>query len=131
MEFLGQAPSRAGGAVVVVCACLMTWGCDQGARSLKLDKEVGRKALTEFLSLWKEGRSVGEFAVAHPQAAAADPDWEAGVKLVSFTVGNETDDGTNLHIAVDMVLRATDGSESTQKITYLVGTSPVLSIFRK
>lgn len=136
MLSFGIAPFGAKGAIVVACACLMgsclmASGCNQGARSLPLDKATGKQALTEFLTLWKDGKSVGEFTVTHPKAAAADPEWEAGAKLVNFTIGNESDDGTNLHIAVDLVLRGADGAESTQKITYIVGTSPVLSIFRK
>jgi len=105
--------------------------CDQGAPSLALDKAKAHQSLVEFLDCWKSGKPASEFAATHANSACRDPDWEAGKVLTNYTIGTESDDGTNLHSTVELVLRDTTGEELQAQIVYIVGTSPVLSIFRQ
>ena len=60
------------------------------------------------------------------EIVVGDPAWEQGEKLVAFEIvtNEETSDGSNLHIRV---ARQFESSEST--VTYIVGTTPVVTIF--
>jgi hypothetical protein len=44
---------------------------------------------------------------------------------------NEENDGTNLHIPVELTLKDDKGKESKPKVLYIVGTSPVVTVFRR
>jgi len=122
---------RSWGIISLILA--LGWGtaCDQGARSLALDKPKAHQSLVEFLDCWKSGKPPADFVSTHAQSASRDPDWDAGKTLVNYTIGAESDDGTNLHSTVDLVLRDSSGTESQEQVVYIVGTSPVLSIFRQ
>jgi hypothetical protein len=110
--------------------CLaITAGCGHNARNLKLDKDVGRQSLSAFLDCWKAGGDPDSLKSASPAIVGRDSDWDAGKKLVRFTLGAETDDGTNMHITTELVL--SDGrGQVTRPVDYIVGTSPVITIFR-
>ena len=107
-------------------------GCGPGARGLSLDKPAARESLVAFLEAWKQGRPPAEFKEQSPEVVVRDPDWESGQKLVSYrVVEDQADDGTNLHPSVELVLRDERGRTRNQKITYVVGTDPVVTIFRR
>lgn len=119
---------------LIACApivwCLVaTAGCGHNARNLKLDKDVARESLSAFLDCWRAGGEPDSLKSRSPAIIGRDSDWDSGKKLVSFTLGAETDDGTNLHVTTELVL--TDGSRQGAKaVDYIVGTSPSITIFR-
>jgi len=119
---------------LIACAsiawCLaITAGCGHNARSLNLDKETARQSLSKFLDCWKAGGEPNALQADSPAIVGHDTDWDSGKKLVSFTLGAETDDGTNMHITTELVL--SDGrGQATKAVDYIVGTSPVITIFR-
>lgn len=123
--------ARSANAFLLVVGVVLTAGCGSSARDLALDKAKAHQSLVEFLDTWKAGKPVSEFMSTHAKAAARDPDWEAGKVLTNYTIGAETDDGTNLHATVKMTLKDPKGEQSDEEIVYIVGTSPVLSIFRQ
>lgn len=107
-------------------------GCEQGARRLSLDKPLARESFVTFLDAWKQGERPSALKERSPQIIVGDADWNAGRRLVDYRVlETETDDGTNLHTTAELVLEDAKGREQTQQVTYVVGTSPVITIFRK
>ena len=99
-------------------------GCSSGdAPSYPLDKELARGSVQKAMQAWVDGKTPKEL---QPDIVVGDPAWEQGKKLVSFEIvaDEETTDGSNLHIRVK---RKLDSSES--KVTYIVGTTPVVTIF--
>jgi hypothetical protein len=119
---------------LIACAsivgCLaITAGCGHNARSLKLDKEAARQSLSAFLDCWKSGGEADSLKTRSPAIIGRDTDWDNGKKLVRYNLGAETDDGTNMHITTELVL-AGGGRQATKAVEYIVGTSPVISVFR-
>ncbi len=88
-----------------------------------LDQELARSSVEKAMQAWVDGKTPKDLK---PEIIIGDSGWEQGRKLVSFEVihEEETSDGSNLHIRV---LRKFDAGES--KVTYIVGTSPVVTIF--
>jgi len=119
--FIGRLPHR--GVVGLVCAMFLV-GCSSGdAPSYALDKELARSSVQKAMQAWVDGKTPQEL---QPDIVVGDPAWEEGKKLVSFEIvaNEETTDGSNLHIRVK---RKLNSSES--KVTYIVGTTPVVTIF--
>ena len=55
----------------------------------------------------------------------------AGHQLVGYEVaGDGKDDDANLRIPVQLTLRTPQGQEVRKKVSYVVGTSPSLTVFR-
>lgn len=103
-------------------------GCSKTARDLKLDAELARASLDQALKAWKDGKHPEELA---PEIIIGDPSWNAGLTLVAFEVkpAGETSDGTNLYIPVACQLQDASGKLSKAETTYIVGTSPAITIF--
>lgn len=103
-------------------------GCSRSARSLSLSQPKAREACIAFLTAWKEGKKVGDLS---PNIVGRDSDWEAGKKLEAFDLSPEDhSDGTNLHLKVRQILKDEKGRAINQEVAYVVGTSPVVTVFR-
>lgn len=114
--------------LAMVMLCVVAAGCSRSARSLSLNQPKAREACTAFLTAWKEGKKVGDLA---PKIVGRDSDWETGKKLESFEIlPEEHSDGTNLHLKVRHILKDVKGTEIKQEVAYVVGTSPVVTVFR-
>lgn len=104
-------------------------GCDQSARGLPLDEKGARAACETFLKAWQEGK---EPSAMKPEITGSDYQWSSGHKLVAYEIlPDETNDGTNLHLTVRLKLKDAAGKESQADAIYTVGTSPVITVFRK
>jgi hypothetical protein len=58
-------------------------------------------------------------------------DWKTGRKLKSFEVIEPTESvDANLHCQVKLTLEDPEKGEVEQTVKYVVGTSPVLTVFR-
>ena len=120
--FVGRLPRR--GVVGLILAAMLFAGCSSGdAPSYPLDKELARGSVQKAMQAWVDGKTPKEL---QPDIVVGDTAWEQGKKLVSFEIvaDEETTDGSNLYIRVK---RKLDSSES--KVTYIVGTTPVVTIF--
>ena len=99
-------------------------GCSQGnTPSHSLDQELARASVQKAMQAWVDGKTPKDL---EPAIVVGDTSWQQGEKLVSFEIAanEETSDGSNLHIVVKQKF---DSSESD--VTYIVGTSPVVTIF--
>lgn len=115
---------------LMIAVALTFAACDRGAAGLALDKQAAKQTLVQFLDSWKAGVSIAEFRSTHPRVVASDLDWENGVQLTRYVLGDEKDDGTNLHVTVDLDVRDAQGGTGSQRIEYIIGTSPQVTIFR-
>ncbi|MFN9717359.1 MAG: hypothetical protein ACK58L_01610 [Planctomycetota bacterium] len=98
-------------------------GCQQEAQPYPLDETLARDSVKTAMQAWVDGKKPADLK---PGIIVGDTSWENGRKLVSFEIlsNEESSDGSNLHIRVQ---RKFDSGES--KVTYIVGTSPVVTIF--
>lgn len=109
--------------------CCLAFGCEQTARDLALDQDKAHEACEAFLTAWKEGKQVEDLK---PEIIGRDYAWDAGDQLVSFGfLPGEKNDGTNLHMPVELTLKDSKGKESKSKVIYVVGTSPVVTVIRE
>lgn len=118
-------------AVSLVCLSLAA-GCDRGSRRLSLNQHLARDSFTAFLDAWEEGRKPESLRQGEPEIIVGDYAWNSGYRLLDYELGGEEhNDGTNLHLSATLVLENPQGRQSRQQVTYIVGTDPVITIFRK
>ena len=114
--------------LVLLLLCVVPTGCSRSARSLSLNQPQAREACAAFLTAWKAGKKVGDLT---PKIVGRDSDWEMGKTLESFEIlPEDRSDGTNLHLTVRRTVKDARGVEIKQEVAYVVGTSPVVTVFR-
>lgn len=119
-------PGGAFSLLLLVALC----GCDQKRVDHPLDSTLARSSVEKALQAWVDGKSPKDL---QPGIIVGDPAWNEGRKLASFEViaKEEASDGSNLYISVNR--KFSEGEESSDaadaKVTYIVGTSPVVTIF--
>ena len=99
------------------------WGCSGETQSYPLDQSLARTSVQKAMQAWIDGKTPKDL---QPEITIGDSAWEKGEKLVSFEIvtDQETTDGSNLHIRVQRKFELDESS-----VTYIVGTSPVVTIF--
>jgi hypothetical protein len=118
--------------LLILLVPLAVSGCNSGgAADLAVEPDLARESLIAFLDAWQAGRSPADLKSRSPSIIAGDHAFAAGTKLVTYTlVGDDTDDGANLHTSVDLVLQDDKSGEVKERIAYIVGTEPVITVFR-
>lgn len=116
------------GWLLVAVVSMVLAGCEQNARSLTVNETSAREACTTFLTAWKEGKKAEDLA---PKIIGKDSDWENGRILESFEIlPGERSDGANLYMKVRRKVKTAKGAVLDQEVGYVVGTSPVVTVFR-
>jgi hypothetical protein len=78
--------------------------------------------------MWKDGKQVADLG---PKIVGKDADWEHGRTLESFQIlPEERTDGANLFMKVRRTLKTPKGALLNQEVSYVVGTSPIITVFR-
>lgn len=114
--------------VLPLVICLSLLGC---SASHRVQPDVAEKTLRTTLEAWKNGQAADSLQKGTPPIVVQDLDWVGGSKLVNFEIlpgGKPVD--ANLYAQVKLTLLDSKGSESERTVTYVVGTSPVLTVFR-
>ena len=102
-------------------------GCEQNARSLSVNETGAREACEKFLTAWKDGKKVADLA----PIVGKDSDWETGRTLESFEIlPEQRSDGANIYFTVRRKIKTPKGTMLDQEVSYVVGTSPVTTVFR-
>lgn len=105
-------------------------GCG-GPRIHHVNPEIARQTLTQVLDQWKAGENPESLRKRQPEIVVQDFDWLRGAKLTDYELqGDGEARDANLAIKVKLTLIDANGKESTKVVAYLVGTSPVLTVFR-
>jgi hypothetical protein len=112
-------------------AAALVAGCSGSQRAAPVDPERAREALKIALDSWKRGEPPSALQSGSPSITAQDLDWISGATLVDYQV---TGDGkaieANLHVPVKLTLRTPKGQKVTKSVSYIVGTSPRVTVFR-
>jgi hypothetical protein len=118
--------------LLILLVPLAVSGCNSGgAADLAVERDLARESLAAFLDAWQAGQTADDLKNRSPSIIAGDHAFATGTKLVSYTlVGDDTDDGANLHTTVDLVLQDDQAGEVKQRVAYIIGTEPVITIFR-
>lgn len=131
--FLSLAPGRrAPVACVALAVALAVAGCGDAPKAPRVNTEAARAALQQTLEAWKSGKTPQSLKESSPAITAQDMDWEAGQKLLGFEVlGEGKDDDANVRIPVELTIEGKGGKEQRKKVSYVVGTSPAVTVFRE
>jgi hypothetical protein len=125
----GQAPRCF--VISLAVAFALLGGCSRAPWAGTVDVDRARGALKTALDVWKKGDAPDTLKSSTPAITAQDLDWLGGAKLVDYEV---TGDGksveANLYVPVTLTLTTAKGKEVKKKVTYIVSTSPYLSVFR-
>lgn len=106
-------------------------GCGGGFPSHSVDASKARDALKTTLERWKNGDAIDSLKSGSPTITAQDLDWLSGATLVSYEVAGEGGEmDANLKIPVRLTLKTKGGKEVKKSVSYLVTTSPEITVFR-
>ena len=107
-------------------------GCDSGPyQSGPVDPFKARQTLEIVMESWKNGASPDSLQSQTPKIVVQDFDWMAGMKLVDYQVLDEGDAvDANLMARVKLMLADGGGNQWERTVIYVVGTAPVLTVFR-
>ncbi len=113
------------------CSLLLA-GCGSGPyQSAPVDADLARETLMSVMESWKNGETVESLKEDTPAIVVQDFDWVGGMKLLDYEV---VDDGkpesANLIARVKLSLEDREGMKSEKTVIYVVGTAPVLTVFR-
>jgi len=91
---------------------------------------VAKETLITALTAWKNG-DAPTLLRETSAIVVQDMDWTAGAKLQDFKLQDDGKAvGANLSIEVELSLVDAAGAATQQKVWYLVGTDPALTVFR-
>jgi hypothetical protein len=117
-------------AVIVLCLPLLA-GCSHKMEAHPVDPNLARNTLDAVLKSWQEGATPESWQQKTPSVVVQEMDWKTGKKLKSFEVIEPTESvDANLHCQVKLTLEDPEKGEVEQTVKYVVGTSPVLTVFR-
>jgi hypothetical protein len=119
--------------MLTLFVCFLLAGCSSGPRrAAPVNATLAREALHTALDCWRKGEPAEVLKRRKPAVTAQDFDWKSGYRLVDFQVlGEGTDDTANLRCPVKLTLRDPHGREVKKKVTYIIGTDPVITVFRE
>lgn len=115
-----------------ILVLLSSAGCGSSSyQSAPVDSNKARETLKAAMESWKKGESAESLQKQTPSIVVQDLDWTGGMKLLSYEVvgqGKEVD--ANLIAQVKLTLESATGEKAEKTVTYVVGTAPVLTVFR-
>jgi len=112
---------------------LFVGGCGTGPRRAgPVDVELARESLRSALESWKKGEPPEALRERYPSITIQDMDWKTGCVLVNYEIRDgEKEDASNLHCPVRLTVRDAQGKEVKKPVTYVIGTDPVITVFRE
>ncbi len=114
----------------VLVVCLFS-GCSGPSRANPVDSSLARESLKAALDHWKKGEDPKSLESSSTPMVAKDFDWDSGAKLLDYQILDENVEDTNLRVQVKITL-SQEGKKKTvdKKASYVVGTSPSVTVFR-
>jgi hypothetical protein len=109
-------------------------GCGGPSRAQPVEASRAREALKVALEHWKNGEDPKSLRSSATPMVAQDFEWSSGAKLIDYRIlddGKEED--ANLRVAVQLTLSEPgkgDAKPVEKKASYVVGTSPSVTVFR-
>jgi hypothetical protein len=117
------------GRLYVAGVLLFAAGCGSGG-GVPATEEAAREALGKALGAWKSGTSAEAMRQQSPEVVVGDSDWKQGRRLTGYEIGGGSFDGKNLRVPVTLTMSVPPRGQRKLIINYIVGTSPVVTVFR-
>jgi hypothetical protein len=118
---------------VVALAALPLSGCGY-SQARPVDAPRAREALKTALDHWKKGEDAKSLESSSTPMVAQDFEWAQGAKLIDYQlVDDGKEEDVNLRVQVKLTLSnlgKDKGKPVEKKASYVVGTSPSVTVFR-
>jgi hypothetical protein len=117
--------------LLLICTMMMC-GCGGEPRAAPVDLAVARVTLEDVMEHWKSGGKIDDLRNRKPEVVVQEALWSDGRKLLDYSlVGDGRPEDANWFCEVELTLESDGGKEPVKKkLTYVVGTDPVLTVFR-
>jgi hypothetical protein len=118
-------------AVLAAVSVALCCGCGGRAKADPVNPEQARQTLRTVLEGWKSGEPFDQWTNRSPKIVVQDLDWQSGTKLAGYEVlgpGKALD--ANLYCDVRLKVVGPRREIVQKTATYVVGTDPVLTVFR-
>lgn len=117
--------------VLLTLGTALLAGCESRNPVFEVRPDQARTTLIAALDGWKVGRTIEEMQAEKPSIVVQDVDWMGGQLLEDYELlGDGKPMGANLSIEVRLKLKDPAGKVTEKNVWYLVGTDPVLTVFR-
>ena len=118
--------------VGLTIACFSLSACSKQKHAAQVDQKVAQESLRTVLESWKKGADLASLKQGSPSITVQDLDWKTGYKLLDYEIiGDGKFDDANLLCPVKLKLVDPQGKEVTREVTYMIGTDPVITVFRE
>lgn len=118
-------------AAAAVGISLAALSCGGPRRAGSVNPSQARDALHATLESWKSGEAADALQ-NRSKITVQDLDWMAGYKLLDYElIGSGTSQDTQLRCPVKLSLQSPDGKELSKDVAYVVGTNPIITVFRE
>jgi hypothetical protein len=105
-------------------------GCGGLPPPRPVDAEQARQTLQQTLDAWKAGEEPSSLQGRKPAVHVADHDWDAGVRLLDYTLAGDQPRGGDLLCRVTLSLENDKGRKYQKAAVYSVGTGSALTVLR-
>ena len=135
--------STARGSLWMVAACLVVLsalflpGCSGSSGAYPVNEPQARDALKLALDAWKKGETSRSLASSSSPMTVQDFEWDSGAKLIDYELLDDgKSEGSNLRVQVKLTTLGEpakgkkEAKPVVKKASYVVGTSPRLTVFR-
>ena len=137
-DYIKRTLARSREAAVAGCIALLLsvpliTGCGGGLRTAEpVDPAAAIEALKATLETWKSGGTVDDLRQRVPEIVAQDMSWISGARLLDYALlGEPQAVDANLYCSVRLRLSEANGKPTEKSVVYIVGTDPVLTVFRQ
>lgn len=115
-------------AALLLCCCACSDAYSPEAH--RVNPDAALSTLKSVLNGWIAGESPDSFQQKTPSIVVQDMQWKAGARLDAFEILSTEAVDANLRCRVKLSLNVPEQGEVEETAMYLVGTSPVLTVFR-
>lgn len=119
--------------VALLLGVALISGCGEGLSTADpVDPAIAVQALKTTLDTWKSGGTAADLRQRDPEIVAQDMSWVQGVRLLDYQVlDDQKAVDANLYCNVRLRLSNASGKPTEKSVVYIVGTDPVLTVFRQ
>ena len=132
MNFFCMAYRKRKVTLCFVGAALLFVGYSRQQHAAAVNVQLAKDSLHKTLESWKKGDDQAALKMESPSITVQDLDWKSGYKLLDYEIiGDGKYDDANLLCPVKLRLVDPQGNEVTRQVTYMVGTDPIITVFRE
>ena len=113
----------------MICLLLLVGCSDKVGAPVIVD--VAQTTLSSAMEGWKDGKTQKDLLEGSPSIFVQETEWNDGTKLLDYEIiSDDRPVGPNLVATVKLKISKPDGNVAEKTATYVVSTSPSLTVYR-